>query len=49
MIDEATREVYSALIEKAADSGADAGENMLRKAALFGIFASDVCGRFVDR
>ena len=33
---------------RGSSTGADAGENVLRKAAAFKVFASEMCGRVVD-
>ena len=50
MLADSEIEIYAAecMLEDAAKR-ADAGENVLRKAAAFKVFASEMCGRVVDR
>lgn len=50
MLAESEIEIYAAECMMAdVTSRADAGENVLRKAAAFKVFASEMCGRVVDR
>lgn len=50
MLAESETEIYAAECMMAdVTSRADAGENILRKAAAFKVFASEMCGRVVDR
>ena len=50
MLAESETEIYAAECMMAdVTARADAGENILRKAAAFKVFASEMCGRVVDR
>ncbi len=50
MLAESEIEIYAAeAMMKDVTARADAGENVLRKAAAFKVFASEMCGRVVDR
>lgn len=50
MLAESDTEIYAAECMMAdVTARADAGENVLRKAAAFKVFASEICGRVVDR
>lgn len=50
MLAESDTEIYAAECMMAdVTARADAGENVLRKAAAFKVFASEMCGRVVDR
>ncbi|USA39324.1 acyl-CoA dehydrogenase family protein [Pelagerythrobacter marinus] len=50
MLAESETEIYAAEAMMAdVTARADAGENVLRKAAAFKVFASEMCGRVVDR
>ncbi len=50
MLAESETEIYAAeAMMKDVTARADAGENILRKAAAFKVFASEMCGRVVDR
>jgi acyl-CoA dehydrogenase len=50
MLAESETEIYAAECMMAdVTARADAGENVLRKAAAFKVFASEMCGRVVDR
>jgi acyl-CoA dehydrogenase len=50
MLADSETEIYAAECMMADVTGrADAGENILRKAAAFKVFASEMCGRVVDR
>ncbi len=50
MLAESETEIYAAeCMMRDVTARADAGENILRKAAAFKVFASEMCGRVVDR